>query len=428
VETLFHVPGAGGRVSEVLRRAVEVGVREVAVSDSVIAHLTSTVTPQGIVAVARFVDVAVSDLPEDLGLVPVLCSVRDPGNAGAILRGADASGASAVVFTSTSVDVYNSKTVRASAGSLFHLPVARDVPAPEAVRTLRDQGSQVLAAEADAPDSVYDLDLTLPTAVLFGNEAWGLDPEVRDLADGGVRVPIPGRAESLNLAAAAALVMFEAARQRDRPREGPDLAALVSACSHDLRLPLTALKGFAATLVDRWDAFGEEERKEMVEGMALDAERAGALVTMIVDAARLASGRFELSRERRDLAEVARWAAALFGRGPDYPVVEVSGAAEALFDPERLRAVFLALCDGAVWWGREGPIEIEIRSGDGAAAEVRRRGGGPTGEELVGMFEGPGGSGAKVPLHIARRIVEAHGGSLTCRGGDGIAYSLTIPG
>jgi TrmH family RNA methyltransferase len=429
VETLFHVPGAGGRVREVLRRAQESGVREVAVSDSVIAHVTSTVTPQGIVAVARFVDVAVGDLPQDLGLVPVLCSVRDPGNAGTILRGADASGASAVVFTSASVDVYNSKTVRASAGSLFHVPVAREVPAPEAVGALRHRGAQVLAAEADARHSVYDLDLTRPTAVLFGNEAWGLEPDVRGLADGGVRVPIPGRAESLNLAAAAALVMFEAARQRADHGDAPDLAAVISACAHDLRLPLTAVKGFAATLADRWESFGEEERREMVRGMALDAERAGALVTMIVDAARLSSGRFELSSERRDLAEVATWAGALFGRGSDYPTVEVKGSAETRFDPERLRAVFLALCDGAVWWGRQGPIVIEIRRlGDGAAAEVRRAGGGPTAEELVSMFEGPGGSGSKVPLHIARRVVEAHGGTLTSQGGDGIMFSLTLPG
>ncbi|MGH8875345.1 MAG: TrmH family RNA methyltransferase, partial [Acidimicrobiia bacterium] len=123
VELLFHVPGATGRVPEVVAAAEAAGVEVEAVSEAVMDHLTSAVTPQGIVAVAGFVDVPMSEL--EPGPVPVLCSVRDPGNAGTLLRSADASGAAGVVFTTDSVDVYNAKAVRASAGSVFHVPVVR---------------------------------------------------------------------------------------------------------------------------------------------------------------------------------------------------------------------------------------------------------------------------------------------------------------
>jgi TrmH family RNA methyltransferase len=433
VETLFHVPGASGRVPSVVAGASGAGVPVVEVAEPVMAHLTSTVTPQGIVAVARFVDVGLDALPEDLAMIPVLCSVRDPGNAGTILRSADASGSSAVMFSAASVDVYNSKTVRASAGSLFHLPVVRDVAVEEAVAALRGRGAQVLAAAADGESTMYDVDLTGPTAVLFGNEAWGLEPDLRGLADRTVRVPIAGRSESLNLAAAAALILFEAARQRGDTGEGRragsgDLASVFSASAHDMRLPLTAVKGFASTLAERWDEFEDAERRQMVEGMGLDTERIGAMVTMIVDAARLEAGRFRVEPRRLDLGEAASWVASLFSRGANYPTVEVRGGAEASADPERLRAILLALCDGALWWGREGPVVIEIRSdGGGATVEVRRDVGGPTPEELEAMFEGPQVPGGKIGLHIARRIAEAHGWTLVAEGGDAIRFVLTLP-
>jgi RNA methyltransferase, TrmH family len=424
-EAVFHVAGATGRIPEVVERARAAGITVTEVSEAVMAHLTSAVTPQGIVAVARFVDVTLDELASDLGLVPVLCAVRDPGNAGAILRSADASGASGVVFSTSSVDVYNPKAVRASAGSLFHLPVVREAGAPEAVAALRGRGARILAAAPDGPRSLYEADLTGPVAVLFGNEAWGLRPEVRELADEAVRVPIEGRAESLNLAAAAALVLFEGARQRG---SSTGLAGLVSAFAHDLRLPLTAVKGFAATLVDRWDAFDEPDRRVIVEGMLLDAERAAASVTMIVEAARLASGRFRPSAERREVAEVAGWAAALFDRASDYPPVRVSGAGEVAVETDRLRALLLALCDGAIWWGREGPIEIEITpDGRLVRVEVRRRGGGPDPDEAARVFDGPASPGSKVGLHVARLLAEAHGGGLTCQGGDGVRFVLVLP-
>jgi TrmH family RNA methyltransferase len=146
--------------------------------------------------------------------VPVLVEVQDPGNVGTVLRSAEASGATGAVLTTGTVDLYSPKVVRSSAGSLFHLPVARHLTAPEAIDALRLASWRVLAASSDGAASIHEEDLAGRVAVMFGNEARGLDPDVVALTDGTVRIPIHGRAESLNLAAAATVVLFEAARQR----------------------------------------------------------------------------------------------------------------------------------------------------------------------------------------------------------------------
>ncbi|MDI2126676.1 TrmH family RNA methyltransferase [Yinghuangia seranimata] len=187
-------------------------------TNEVVAAISQTVTPQGIVALCRFVDVPLASLTEAGApdLVAVLAHVRDPGNAGTVLRAADAAGAEAVVLTDASVDLYNPKTVRASVGSLFHLPVVVGAHIEDTVAGLRAAGLRILAADgAGAADLDDELDaggLDGPTAWIFGNEAWGLPEEIRALADAVVRVPIHGRAESLNLATAAAVCLYASAR------------------------------------------------------------------------------------------------------------------------------------------------------------------------------------------------------------------------
>jgi TrmH family RNA methyltransferase len=182
-----------------------------------LASLAETVQPQGVVAVCRFVDVAFSDLLDPPPALLALCAdVRDPGNAGTVIRCADAAGASGVVLTGSSVDPYNGKAVRASAGSLFHLPLAVESDTEQVVRDLQRRGVTVLAAdgagELDLDDAVDRGLLSRPTAWLFGNEAWGLPAEVAEVADRRVRIPIHGRAESLNLATAAAVCLYASAR------------------------------------------------------------------------------------------------------------------------------------------------------------------------------------------------------------------------
>jgi TrmH family RNA methyltransferase len=214
---LFTTAEAAERYAGMVEAARDAGARVLFAPDELIAELSGTVSPQGLLGVCRFLD---TPFEEIIGaaprLVAVLAHVRDPGNAGTVLRCADAAGADAVILTDASVDLYNPKTVRASAGSLFHLPVAVGVPVGTAVDGLRAAGSRILAADGAGPSDLDDeLDAGAmggPTAWIFGNEAWGLPAETRDLADAVVRVPIHGRAESLNLATAAAVCLYASAR------------------------------------------------------------------------------------------------------------------------------------------------------------------------------------------------------------------------
>jgi signal transduction histidine kinase len=296
------------------------------------------------------------------------------------------------------------------------------------VDELRSAGATILAAAADGEADASEADLSRPTALLLGNEAWGLPSEVRALADGSVRVPIVGRAESLNLAAAAAVLLSQAVGGAPAPGNGGDLAQVISASVHDVRLPLTALKGFAATLVDRWDRFQDPARHEMVEGMLLDIERVSAMIALMVDAARIEQGRVGPSSQSRDVAEALEWVSELFGRSKDYPDVEARGGGPASVDRERIHALLLAMCDGAMWFGQDGPIRIEARSEEGSAVvEVSRDGEGLDDIEAERMFAGPGEEGSRIGMHVARRIAEAVGGSLVAEGGDGVRFRLTLP-
>ena len=194
------------------------------VTAPVLAALTDTVTPQGVVGVAALLDVGLDDaLVGEPVLVAVLEAVADPGNAGTVLRTADAAGADAVVLTAGSVDPHNGKCVRATSGSLWHLPVVSGAALPDVVEALRRRGLQVLATSGAGTDDLDDLvdagALAAPTAWLLGSEAAGLSAEALALADRTVRVPLHGRAESLNLATAAAVCLYASARaQRRAPR------------------------------------------------------------------------------------------------------------------------------------------------------------------------------------------------------------------
>jgi TrmH family RNA methyltransferase len=225
VTDLFATDEAAARHADIFEAAGGIPIH--LVSGEVLGALGQTVTPQGLVAVARFCDVTLEDvLVNPPRLVTVLYAVRDPGNAGTVIRTADAAGADAVVLTDPSVDPYNGKCVRASAGSLFHLPFVTGVPVAAAVARLRSAGLAVLAADGQADDDLDEVadtgGLDGPTAWLFGNEAWGLPEAVRALADRVVRVPIHGRAESLNLATATAVCLYASARaqRENRPPDG----------------------------------------------------------------------------------------------------------------------------------------------------------------------------------------------------------------
>jgi TrmH family RNA methyltransferase len=217
VTDLFATAPALSKYHDLVATAETAGVPVHVVSGEVMEDLAQTVTPQGLLAVCRFVDVPLAAITQPAPvLVALLANVRDPGNAGTVLRTADAAGAQAVVFADASVDPYNGKCVRASAGSLFHLPVVAGARLEQAAGAMRQAGLRIIAADGRAGRSLDDPDvqarLSEPTAWMFGNEAWGLPPDLVALADEPVAVPIYGKAESLNLAAAAAVCLYASAR------------------------------------------------------------------------------------------------------------------------------------------------------------------------------------------------------------------------
>jgi TrmH family RNA methyltransferase len=218
VTDLFVTVPARSRHHDLVAAIAAAGIPVHIISGEVMDELAQTVTPQGLLAVCGFVDVPLAEVTalSQPRLVALLANVRDPGNAGTVLRTADAAGAHAVVFADASVDPYNGKCVRASAGSLFHLPVVAGARLEDVVVTLREAGLRIVAADGRAGRPLDDPEvqarLAGPTAWMFGNEAWGLPPELVALADEPVAVPIYGRAESLNLAAAAAVCLYASTR------------------------------------------------------------------------------------------------------------------------------------------------------------------------------------------------------------------------
>lgn len=218
VTDLFVTPMALDRHPTIASLAKDAELEVTFVTEAVLDALADTVTPQGVVAVARQFPVAVKDI---LGpgvappnLIAILDEVRDPGNAGTIIRVADAVGADAVIVTGRSVDPFHPKVVRATTGSLFHVPVAVSVDLVEVISMARSGGLQVFAADINGDDILTVRSsgrLSTPTAWLFGNEARGLDESSLALVDSAVTVPIYGRAESLNLATAASVCLYESA-------------------------------------------------------------------------------------------------------------------------------------------------------------------------------------------------------------------------
>lgn len=230
VESVFFRWSAALDNADLVEQAATAGVPYYGVSEQNLATLADTVTPQGVVAVAKTIDVALKQVVRkrppakadqsdkkhrrsDVSLVVICAQVRDPGNAGTVIRCADAFGADAVILSSDSVEVYNPKVVRASVGSLFHLPIVVGVDLAEAIDACREAGMQIFATDGAAGTDLTDLNIELgrPTAWVMGNESWGLPVEHLALADRTVAVPIYGQAESLNLATAAAVCLYASA-------------------------------------------------------------------------------------------------------------------------------------------------------------------------------------------------------------------------
>jgi TrmH family RNA methyltransferase len=212
---LFATPTAWEKHADVRALAAEHEIEVEYVTEGVLAAMADTVTPQGLVAVTRQTPTSVKEIFAGSPTLIAICEeVRDPGNLGTIIRAADAAGADAVVLTGRTVDPYNPKVVRSTTGSLFHLPVSVGGDLDDVIRRAHAAGMNVVAADVKGDDLLAARAeglLAEPTAWLFGNEARGLDEDALSQADRALRLPIFGRAESLNLATAASVCLYESA-------------------------------------------------------------------------------------------------------------------------------------------------------------------------------------------------------------------------
>jgi TrmH family RNA methyltransferase len=210
---LFLTPSAADRYTALADSAAAAGIVSETITEQVVGAMSDTVTPQGVIAVCRQFSLPLDDLLDGSPrLLAILEEVRDPGNAGTIIRAADAAGADGVILTGHSVDAYNPKVVRSTTGSIFHVPIVQGLALETALEAVRGAGIRILAADVKGDDlPAVRGGLGDPTAWLFGNEARGLSEDSLALADRVVKVPIYGRAESMNLATAASVCLYESA-------------------------------------------------------------------------------------------------------------------------------------------------------------------------------------------------------------------------
>ncbi len=208
----------------------------------------------------------------------------------------------------------------------------------------------------------------------------------------------------------------------------------MAAAAHDVRSPLTAMKGFGYTLAKRWGDMDDEQRDLMLQGIVYDADRMDAIVRLLVDAARVQSGAFEAFREPTDVADVVRQVIDHLARDPDHPPIRWLGRdVSGVLDGARLKTTVLVFVEALVWWGSAGDIEIRAAAEGDRLSLVASRASSPMApDELEALFRAraPGtGGGSKIGLHVARRVAEAQGGRVRAeRGADGrLSFTLELP-
>ncbi|WP_425061233.1 23S rRNA (guanosine-2'-O-)-methyltransferase RlmB [Sporomusa carbonis] len=205
------------RAQAVIDRLIAANCRMVVVPEDIYHRLSDTEQPQGLMAVLKKRKVSIEQMVAKEGkppLIVVLDGIQDPGNAGTIIRTADAVGCTGVVALKGSADIYAGKTVRATMGSLFHLPVAEGLTSEELVAVLAKAGISILATCLQNSAVYYQADLKKPVAIVLGNEGQGVSRELMEAAEVRLNIPLIGQAESLNVAVAAGIVLYEAVRQR----------------------------------------------------------------------------------------------------------------------------------------------------------------------------------------------------------------------
>ncbi len=199
---------------KILMQALKITNELFEISEQLFIKLTGTETPQGIIAIASYNPTTLDDIVfKSIPLIVIVDSVQEPGNLGAIIRTSDAAGADAVIILRGTCDAFSQKTIRATAGSIFNIPIINEKK-DRAIKWLKSSGIGLIATALDSKKSLFDEDLKKSIAFVFGNEAHGVSAETKKSADVILKIPIPGKAESLNVSASAAICLYEAVRQR----------------------------------------------------------------------------------------------------------------------------------------------------------------------------------------------------------------------
>lgn len=214
-------------------------------------------------------------------------------------------------------------------------------------------------------------------------------------------------------------------------------AELIALIAHDLRSPLTSVKGFSTTLIKRWDRFTDEQRLELIRTISIDAERMSRIVTEVVDLARLEAGRLELRRSEVEISEVVGRALEQLAHmnGANRLVDDVDEPLKAWADPERLTHILFNLIENAMKYSEQGPVRVSAhRDGDTVTIAISDEGAGIGPDRIAGVFEGPWGpssssSGTGLGLYLTKQLVDAHGGSITVdsKEGHGSTFTVVLP-
>lgn len=440
VGALYVTESGIDRNGELVELARGFGVEIIGVTDEVLASLADARSPQGVVATASFVDASIHDVAE-ADLVVVAAGVQDPGNVGTLIRAADGAGAGAAILCGESADLYNPKTVRSTAGSIFHIPVVRDLTCTGASSALADQGFRLVGATHDAEEAYYDFDFSGKVAVIIGNEASGIPDELLNALDARIAIPMARTGSSLNAAVAGSIILFDAGRRRALAETPTDVVArVVSAVNHDLRSPLTTLKGFATTLSRRWDRLDDQLKLEMIGQIEEGTDRLSRSISEVVDVARLELGEIRLNRTEVLIEPIA--AKVVEALASDFPAVNIEIVVETeglgiYADPDRLERAIATLVENAAKHGR-GNVSVVIgRRAAMTIIEVIDDGEGLPAAELELVISGdiagrarrghPAGTG--LALYVVKRIAEIEGGSVeaTSEIGIGSHFSLALP-
>lgn len=424
-----------GRNPDLVEQVRAEGIEVVRVDEVAMNSAVSTKSSQGI---AALVDIPTKGIEELLGCetIAVLDAIQDPGNVGALLRSADCFGAS-LLLGKGCADPYGPKVVRSSAGALFRTTFARDLDLVPALERLKSNGFQLVGADPEAGVDFDTFSYSDKCAIVLGNEGAGLAAEVERLLDARVSVPMQREGQSLNVAIAGSLILHAACTRTKREL---DMAAVISAVNHDLRSPLTSVKGFAQTIEKRWKSLDEELKKEMVGQISSAADRLLRAIGELVDTARLETHELRCIPIEFDpapiVADVVEEVASEYD-DVDFEISMEDSQGAIYADRDRFVQAMQVLIENAAKHG-DGAVRVSTKSGNGwVDLEIADNGELLEPEEVARILSGSvagrkGGaapSGTGLALHLVAGVAALQGGELlVSEASDGFeTFTLRLP-